>query len=359
MVPRLSVVAAAFAAIVSCLAADIANAQGRIVARHGDWQIRCEQPVGAPEEQCALVQNVEAQDRSNVGLTVIFLQTADRQARILRVLAPLGVLLPSGLGLSIDENEIGLAGFVRCMPEGCIAEVGLEDGLIDRFRAGSTATFVIFQTPEEGIGIPISLNGFTEGFAALDNPPPPPAETDETTTAAATPRQAVATTAEPGDARATDEVAGFAAPDERTELDRLLEDELFPYVAAAAGAIVLLLGGVVWLLLRRGKRRKAPPLRSRPSPQQEYDEPDEDSEGWEDDEGDAPLPAPAGRTRRRIAPPDPGERRPPRVAAAPQTRQLQKGHEPPRLERPRPAAPRSGAPSQPRGPRRPPKGQPS
>ena len=33
--------------------------------------------------------------------------------------------------------------------------------------SGKTATFVIFQTPEEGIGIPISLNGFGPGFDAL------------------------------------------------------------------------------------------------------------------------------------------------------------------------------------------------
>jgi invasion protein IalB len=29
------------------------------------------------------------------------------------------------------------------------------------------ATFIIFQTPEEGIGIPLSLAGFDEGYAAL------------------------------------------------------------------------------------------------------------------------------------------------------------------------------------------------
>ncbi len=27
--------------------------------------------------------------------------------------------------------------------------------------------FIIFQTPEEGIGVPISLDGFSEGFDAL------------------------------------------------------------------------------------------------------------------------------------------------------------------------------------------------
>ncbi|TYC62375.1 invasion associated locus B family protein [Rhodobacterales bacterium] len=144
-----------------------ASAQGEVRSTHGDWQMRCDTPPGASNEQCALIQNVTASDRENVGLSVIILKTADKQARILRVLAPLGVLLPSGLGLRVDSEDIGRAGFVRCLPNGCIAEVILEDELLSKMGSGTNATFIIFQTPEEGIGIPISLNGFSEGFNAL------------------------------------------------------------------------------------------------------------------------------------------------------------------------------------------------
>lgn len=144
-----------------------AHAQGEVRSSHGDWQMRCDTPPGASSEQCALIQNVTASDRENVGLSVIVLKTADKQARILRVLAPLGVLLPSGLGLRVDNADIGRAGFVRCLPNGCIAEVILEDELLTKLKAGAQATFIIFQTPEEGIGIPISLNGFSDGFDTL------------------------------------------------------------------------------------------------------------------------------------------------------------------------------------------------
>lgn len=134
---------------------------------HGDWQVRCDTPAGAQAEQCVLMQFVTAEDRDNVGLTVIILKTADKKARIMRVLAPLGVLLPSGLGLKIDATDMGRAGFVRCLPNGCVAEVILEDKLLTALRSGQQATFIIFQTPEEGIGIPISLNGFGPGYDAL------------------------------------------------------------------------------------------------------------------------------------------------------------------------------------------------
>ena len=149
------------------LSAAPARAQGTVRSVHGDWQVRCDTPPGAQNEQCALIQSVTAEDRPNVGLTVIVLKTADQKSRLMRVLAPLGVLIPSGLGLKIDQTDIGRAGFVRCLPNGCVAEVVMDDNLINQLRSGQIATFIIFQTPEEGIGIPVSLKGFGEGFDKL------------------------------------------------------------------------------------------------------------------------------------------------------------------------------------------------
>jgi len=160
-------VAGALAAAALSLASMPVRAQGAVKASHGDWQIRCDTPPGAQKEQCALVQSVTAEDRPNVALTVLVLKTADQKSRILRVLAPLGVLLPSGLGLKIDNADVGRAGFVRCLPNGCVAEVMLDDTLIGQMRTGKDATFIIFQTPEEGIGIPLSLGGFGDGFDKL------------------------------------------------------------------------------------------------------------------------------------------------------------------------------------------------
>jgi invasion protein IalB len=144
-----------------------APAQGVVKSVFGDWQIRCDTPPGAQSEQCALIQSVTAEDRPNVGLTVIVLKTADQKNRLMRVLAPLGVLLPSGLGLKINQADIGRAGFVRCLPNGCVAEVIMDDNLVKQLRTGQTATFIIFQTPEEGIGIPVSLKGFGDGLDKL------------------------------------------------------------------------------------------------------------------------------------------------------------------------------------------------
>jgi invasion protein IalB len=154
-------------ALALALAGTGALAQGVVKSKYGDWEIRCETPAGASSEQCALIQSVVAEDKSNVNLVVIVLKTTDGKSRLLRVIAPLGVLLPNGLGLKIDETDIGRAGFVKCLPTGCVAEVVMDDKLIDQLRTGKTATFIIHQVPEEGIGLPLTLKGFKEGYAKL------------------------------------------------------------------------------------------------------------------------------------------------------------------------------------------------
>ena len=141
---------------------------GEVKGQYGDWQYVCKPPPpGAKNEVCALVQSVTAEDRKNVGLTIYF-QKFSNGMKVLRVFAPVGVLLPPGIGLKVDGTDIGHAPFLRCHTFACYAQVTVEDKLLEQFKTGKTAIFIIFQTEEAGIGIPISLAGFGAGLAALN-----------------------------------------------------------------------------------------------------------------------------------------------------------------------------------------------
>jgi invasion protein IalB len=145
-----------------------ATGPGSVVREtHGAWQVTCRTPPGAKEEKCALVQSVTAEDRPNVGLTVVFYKAIGENKKLLRVVVPLGVLLPTGLGLKIDNQDVGNAPFLKCGKRGCVAEVVLQDDVIAKLKTGETAMFIIFDTPEAGIGIPVSLQGFSDAFANL------------------------------------------------------------------------------------------------------------------------------------------------------------------------------------------------
>ena len=108
--------------------------EGTVKAQHGDWQIVCKDPPpGAKNEVCALVQSVTAEDKDNIGLTVYF-QKFSNGTRVLRVFAPLGILLPPGLGLKIDDKDVGHAPFLRCHTFACYAQVVVEDPLVEQLK---------------------------------------------------------------------------------------------------------------------------------------------------------------------------------------------------------------------------------
>ena len=144
-----------------------AATQGKIRGKHGDWETRCETPPGASYEQCAIVLSVVDKERPNLTLVVIVLNTADRKARLMRVIAPLGVLLPMGMSLSVDGEDFGRLSFLQCLANGCIAQVAIDDKLLDKLKSGKTATLGVFQTPEQGVGILAPLSGFKEAYKQL------------------------------------------------------------------------------------------------------------------------------------------------------------------------------------------------
>ena len=144
-----------------------AHAQGAVKAKHGDWETRCETPPGASYEQCAIVLSVVDQERPNLTMVVIVLNTADRKARLMRVIAPLGVLLPSGVGLHVDDQDLGHLNYLQCLANGCIAQVALDEKLLDKLKTGKTMTLGVFQTPEQGVGVVAPLAGFKEAYEQL------------------------------------------------------------------------------------------------------------------------------------------------------------------------------------------------
>jgi invasion protein IalB len=162
------------------------HAQGVVRGNFNDWELRCEQQQGK-DEQCILYQNVADDKDSNINVVVVILKVADVGADgkpaakrpVLRVIAPLGVLLPRGLGLRIESatekdaagkpavKDIGSTGFVKCVPSGCVAEVEIDDKLNTELKNGTSATFIIFDKPSEGRGLPLILAGYEKGMLSL------------------------------------------------------------------------------------------------------------------------------------------------------------------------------------------------
>ena len=131
--------AAAFLGRRPCSGPAAAASPGHGQEHLGEWQMRCETPAGAGR---AMRSRAERRGRGPPQRHPRDYRVEDRRRQepppARRRAA--GYPLPSGLGLKIDQTDIGRAGFVRCLATGCVAEVVMEDSLISQMKAGQAAT---------------------------------------------------------------------------------------------------------------------------------------------------------------------------------------------------------------------------
>ncbi len=156
----------ALASVPACAQSEVGS--GQVKAIYGAWKLKCAQVAGAKHDKCALVQDLKLEDRPNMFLTVLFMRAFDSDKKILRIVAPLGVVLPAGLGLRVDGADVGNVKFLKCWKFGCLAEVIVNDELVSKFASGQTASFIVFPTPESGVGFPAPLAGFADGLKGLN-----------------------------------------------------------------------------------------------------------------------------------------------------------------------------------------------
>ncbi len=142
---------------------------GQVKAMYGAWKLTCGQLPGAKQqEKCVLAQDLVLEDERHMFMHVIFMRVFDGDKKYLRVVTPLGMVLPAGLGLKVDGQDVGHVPFIKCVREGCVAEVVVDEQLLAKFSTGQTASFIVFPTKNKGIGFPAPLSGFAEGLKALN-----------------------------------------------------------------------------------------------------------------------------------------------------------------------------------------------
>ena len=147
----------------------IMSGKGYLKDQYGDWSELCQAASGPGAERCILVQNIESANRPGFGLATVVRKIPGNpgSTTMMHIYVPLGIYLPKGLGLQIDDQLIGNTPFWSCIPFQCEARVTLPPELIDKLGKGQRALYAVYENPTKGTVLPISLNGFAEGLQAL------------------------------------------------------------------------------------------------------------------------------------------------------------------------------------------------
>ena len=145
-----------------------------VIAENGKWKVQCETPPApegqTPTRQCGMVQSTASEKNPKATLTLVLVKTkaGDKETINMRVIAPIGVFLPTGVALEVDGNAVGRVPFTRCMPQVCMAFAEASPETLEKMKKGGEANFIIYEAPGIGMPMKLSLEGFSASLAALE-----------------------------------------------------------------------------------------------------------------------------------------------------------------------------------------------
>ena len=135
--------------------------------KFGAWTVRCELSADNKARDCILMQNLVLKSgRQTVLQFAIGYAPTDGNPTLLLSL-PLGISLPPGVTLKIDKGEPFNFPVERCEPDACRAGLKLRQATIDLLSNAKQLTIIFHDHARQPIEVPLSLEGFRDGFEAL------------------------------------------------------------------------------------------------------------------------------------------------------------------------------------------------
>lgn len=143
----------------------LASVQAKDGETFENWTIRCE--TRDTSENCHLFQNLVMQHGGSSVLHMAVGFPRGQDTPVLLISMPLGISLPPGASIQVDDHETMRFQIERCEPEGCRGGFRLSTEVLAQFEQGQRAIVTFFDAGRQPIEVPVILSGFSEGLTAL------------------------------------------------------------------------------------------------------------------------------------------------------------------------------------------------
>ena len=134
---------------------------------YGSWTVRCEETSANDRKGCFIFQNLVLREGGHRVLQVAVGYVPESKDPVVLLSLPLGISLPPGVSMRVDEGDPKRFAVERCEPAGCRAGFRLDEELLKRFGSGERITVTFHDGRRQPIEVPLSLDGFTEGLRAI------------------------------------------------------------------------------------------------------------------------------------------------------------------------------------------------
>ncbi len=143
-------------------------------ATYGAWTLRCETAAAAATRACIMFQNLVLRTGGQPVLQFAIGIAPGAATPTVLLSLPLGISLPPGITMRIDQGKPATFPVERCEPDGCRAGMRLREATIEQLRGGESLEITFYDGERQPISMALSLGGFGDAFGALRARSAPP-----------------------------------------------------------------------------------------------------------------------------------------------------------------------------------------
>ena len=131
------------------------------------WLISCSNQADPSVLTCEFSQSIVLTQGNQRVATASFVKDAGQPEVTGVFTLPVGVHLPAGLTLSVDDAEMAQVPFLYCDAQSCRAEAEVEENWMDALRSGRELTLGVERADRRPVSFAFQLEGFSETEALL------------------------------------------------------------------------------------------------------------------------------------------------------------------------------------------------
>lgn len=133
----------------------------------GVWRSRCEETKGKVEGGCFIYQDLVLRQGGQRVLQFAAGFAASTPDPIALISLPLGISLPPGVSLQVDDGKSTTIMVERCEPTGCRAGLKLAPAMLRELEAGRSLKVTFHDAERKPIEMQVELAGFTAALGEI------------------------------------------------------------------------------------------------------------------------------------------------------------------------------------------------
>ncbi|MEL6317079.1 MAG: invasion associated locus B family protein [Pseudomonadota bacterium] len=145
-----------------------AAAQAQSDAAPVNWLVNCTNTGQDGALACQMTQTVVVRETGQRLLSIMIRKGETPTTPAMMLTLPLGLYLPAGVKMSIDEAAAQDLVVQTCEASGCFAGMAITEDLLDAMRRGTKLDFVLQDLQRRSITVSSSLSGFTSAFEQIN-----------------------------------------------------------------------------------------------------------------------------------------------------------------------------------------------